>query len=366
MKSIQRYKFERDCQTLTINGIRYDREELLNQKPISGCCPALGKELKTFLADWYGESPYMSVQTSGSTGIPKRMEISKDGMMRSAALTCSFLDLKEGDTSLLCLPLQYIAGKMMVVRALIASLDLQIVNNSGNPLKECKTGISFAAMIPLQVYNSLQNPEEKERLRKIDTLIIGGGSIDRSLEKELKDFPGRIFSTYGMTETLSHIALRRINGRESSSFYIPFDTVKLSLSEENTLIIEAPQVCDSVLITNDIAEINSDGTFLIKGRKDNVIISGGIKIQIEELERKLETYLHFPFAFTGIPHPKFGEELVLLISKPAVYEFNRIKIEEVFPPYYQPKKIIPVSEIPMTGNGKKDRSAIRKIACSAQ
>ena len=217
--------------------------------------------IKEFLEEWNSPSPYVRVQTSGSTGAPKPMLVEKERMRRSARITCDFLGLREGDTALLCMSLDYIAGKMMVVRAIERGLRLLTVTPSGHPLQH--TGdIDFAAMVPMQVYNSLQVPEERQRLMAIRHLIIGGGAIDVSLAAELKNFPHAVWSTYGMTETLSHIALRRLNGPETSEWYTPFDTVSVSLSDDGCLVIDAPEVCPQRLVTNDIAEIKQ-GVFRI-------------------------------------------------------------------------------------------------------
>ena len=166
--------------------------------------------MNSFLEEWNNGLPYVEVKTSGSTGVPKRMRVEKCRMMNSARVTCDFLGLKAGDNALLCMSTDYIAGKMMVVRAIERGLQLITVEPSGHPLagqKGLAPSIDFAAMVPLQVYNSLQVPEERERLRNIRHLIIGGGAIDEGLQAALKDFPNAVWSTYGMTETLSHIAL---------------------------------------------------------------------------------------------------------------------------------------------------------------
>ena len=199
-------------------------------------------------------------------------------------LTGRFLGLKQGDIALLCMPLKYIAGKMVVVRALVAGLNLLPVAPCGHPLAEINTAPELAAMIPMQVYNSLQVSAEKECLKQVRHLIIGGGAIDSTLSTELASFPYAVWSTYGMTETLSHIALRRLNGPNASDWYTPFQGVKVSLSPENTLTIEAPAVCAEKLITNDICEFNAQGQFHILGRKDNTINTGGVKVQIEQVE----------------------------------------------------------------------------------
>jgi len=313
-----------------------------------------------FLSEWFNESPVMTVQTSGSTGKPKSIVVSKEKMIQSAKQTCSFLNLKKGDKALLCLPLQYIAGQMMVVRALSAGLDLIIRNPSGNPLSDVQEPLRFAAMTPMQVYNSLQVPEEKDRLMNIEILLIGGGAIDPELNKILKTFPNEVYSTYGMTETFSHIALRRLSGSEASDFYTPFPSVKLSLSDENTLIIEATKVANNIIYTNDIAELLPDGRFRILGRKDNIINTGGIKIQAEEIEGKLCQVISGNFAVTSIPHPKFGEAVVLLIQKEQ--SITTEQINSLLPAFQRPKNILETETIPLTQTGKIDRQACRELA----
>lgn len=324
--------------------------------------PDIIKDLYHFLADWFSESPDMTVHTSGSTGTPKEFTVRKEQMMQSAMLTCSFLHLQKGDNALLCMPLQYIAGKMVVVRALIAGLNLILRTPSGHPLAEVTTPLRFAAMIPLQVYNTLQVPEEKERLCRTDILIIGGGAIDKELEAVIRPLPNIVYSTYGMTETLSHIALRRLNGPDASSAYTPFPSVRLSLSADDTLIIDAPLVCDETLVTNDIARIHPDSSFTILGRKDNTINTGGIKVQIECVEEILRSIISVTFAITAIPHPGLGEAIVLLVENMADPEGLSVKIASLLPKYQQPKYIRTVEAIPLTGSGKTDRKACRLLA----
>ena len=320
------------------------------------------QDLEAFLREWHNNEPTVWVHTSGSTGTPKPMQVEKERMKASAQLTCSFLGLKEGDTALLCMPLQYIAGKMVVVRSLVAGLKLVPVAPCGHPLKNLKEAPTFAAMIPMQVYNTLQVPEERERLMNIKHLIIGGGAIDTSLAEALKNFPNHVWSTYGMTETLSHIALRRLNGKEASDWYTPFDHVRIRLSEEETLIIHAPKVCAEELTTNDICEINEEGNFRILGRKDNTINSGGVKIQIEQVEALIKEHLTTPIQITSAPDAKFGEIVVLLYNKVENKEEIKAICETKLPAYWQPRRYIPVETLPLTGTGKPDRATARRIA----
>ena len=313
--------------------------------------------LEEFLSEWNNDSPFVHVQTSGSTGAPKPMLAEKRRMLASARITNDFLGLHEGDTALLCMSLDYIAGKMMVVRSMERGLKLFTVEPSGHPLNHCQSAIDdckidFAAMVPMQVYNTLQVPEERERLMGIRHLIIGGGAIDDALGAELKNFPNAVWSTYGMTETLSHIALRRLSGPEASDWYTPFPSVQVSLSDEGCLVIDAPEVCPECLVTNDIAEISTQG-FRILGRKDNVICSGGIKIQIEEVERHLRPFLRAPYLISKRPDPKFGEVAVLL-TEDSVDEARQV-CERVLPKYYLPRHYLHVDRIPLTETGKPAR-----------
>lgn len=320
------------------------------------------RQLYLFLKDWFSESPTLRLHTSGSTGAPKEITVRKAQMLQSAKITCDFFDLKKNDKVLLCLPLDYIAGKMMVVRALYAGLDIYPAEPDGHPLARTDISFDFTAMVPLQVYNSLQSGEEKQRLSQIKRLIIGGGVIDETLEKELKEFPNAIYSTYGMTETLSHIALRRISGSETSRYYTPLPSVRLALSADNRLIVDAPLVADKPFVTNDIAELRSDSSFRIIGRKDNVINSGGVKVQIEEVEQVLHPHITGRFAITGIPHPKLGEAIVLLIEQTVDPVSAEKAVRQFLPRHLQPLLIHTVAAVPQTGNGKTDRTATKQLA----
>lgn len=318
-----------------------------------------------FIDEWHNDSAYVEVKTSGSTGEPKHMLVEKRRMLNSARITCDFLGLKAGDTALLCMSTDYIAGKMMVVRAIERGLRLIEVPPSGHPLANGPLSIGdwpldFAAMVPMQVYNSLQVPEERERLMQIRHLIIGGGAIDEAMEQELRAFPHAVWSTYGMTETLSHIALRRISGPEASEWYTPFPTVRLSQTEEGCLVIDAPEVCPQTLTTNDIVTFSPTGQFRIVGRKDNVICSGGIKIQIEEVERQLKTHMRVPYIITKRKDEKFGE-VVVLLTEGNTTEAQAV-CERVLEKYHRPKAYVHVAQIPLTETGKPARKLAEKIA----
>ena len=319
--------------------------------------------LEAFMDEWHDGSPTLLVHTSGSTGKPKPLWVEKRRMEASARITCGFLGLQQGDTALLCMPLDYIAGKMMVVRALTCGLRLVSVEPSAHPMKGLDDSpIDFAAMVPLQVVRTLEVPEERERLLRVRHLIIGGGGIDEELEQALQDFPHAVWSTYGMTETLSHIALRRINGAQRDDHYTPFEGVGISLNDEGCLVIDAPAVCPTPLTTNDRASLAADGRrFRILGRRDNVICSGGIKLQTEEIERKLRTRLHVPFMVTKRRDAALGEAVVLLVEDRDTEQYQAV-CRDTLNKYERPKLILSVERIPLTETGKPARKEAEEMA----
>lgn len=358
-------------QTVTINGTTYPATDATASHDGPSRLQTIFRQtygtdsfqagLADFLAEWFDGTETLKVHTSGSTGTPKELHVEKRLMMNSAMMTVSFLGLKPHDTALLCMPLQYIAGKMVVVRSLVAGLNLLPVTPCGHPLENLPAPPAFAAMIPMQVYNSLHVTEENRLMRQISHLIIGGGAVDEAMQTALADFPNAVWSTYGMTETLSHIALRRLNGPDASQWYTPFSHVHLSLSDTGTLVIHAPSVSKEILTTNDIAELDAEGRFRILGRADNTINTGGVKVQIEQVEDTLRKSLRCPFMITSVPDPKFGERIVMLTEGHISAETIAHAIDTL-PAYWRPKQVFSTERLPLTGTGKPDRANARRIA----
>lgn len=324
--------------------------------------------IEEFISQWDDDSESVPVYTSGSTGKPKLMMAEKKRMAASAHMTCSALHLQANDKALVCLPMDYIAGKMMVVRSLVCGLNMVCVDPSSHPLASIDScdDIAFAAMVPMQVYSSLETEDECNKLKVIKNILIGGGAIDKELEQRLRTFPNAVWSSYGMTETLSHIALRRVNGinADDSLWYHPLPGVDVSLTDEGCLIIDAPRVCSTQLYTNDIAIIEEHDErkrFRILGRKDNVVCSGGIKIQIEEVEQKLMPCLDKPFIVSKRPSQKYGEELLLLTEDIDTLMIMDV-CRKVLPHYWIPKDIVTIEKVPLTPTGKPARAEAEKIA----
>lgn len=323
-----------------------------------------------FIDQWHDGSDTIEVRTSGSTGDPKVMLVEKSRMMASARATCDFLELKPGDRALLCMSVDYIAGKMMVVRSLERNLRLDVVEPSSHPLSMAKIvdemgkNLDFAAMVPMQVYGSLQVPQERDRFGKIRHIIIGGGPLDPILEGELRHFDNAIWHSYGMTETLSHIALRRVSGKEASPWFTPMPGVTLTTNEDNCLVIDAPHLCPELLVTRDVVEMESGSQrFKVLGRIDNVINTGGVKIHIEQVEQALSPYINKPFLITKCPDPKFGEIVVMLLQGDA----SDIPVAQAacgthLTKYARPKRIIPIKALPLTPTGKPARLQASNLA----
>lgn len=321
--------------------------------------------MQDFLHQWNNDDEYITVETSGSTGTPKVMRVEKKRMRASAVATCRFLRLPQGATALLCMPTRYIAGKMMVVRAEVWPLRLIEVEPSRHPLATfVNNGVNsaqeppfFAAMTPAQAYDSLLIPEEREVLLRIPRLLLGGGAISSELEEKLQQSQGEVWSSYGMTETLSHIALRRIQ----EPYYTLLPNIRIGLNEEQCLWIDAPHLCPTLLQTNDIAEVISDSSFRILGRRDNVINSGGIKLQLEEVESEFASATGLQsghdFVFSWITDSRWEQALTLLLTSQAA-----TSLQDNIPATPYLKHTFITANIPLTPTGKPARKQIHQLA----
>jgi O-succinylbenzoic acid--CoA ligase len=298
------------------------------------------KDTGSFILDWFDEKPFIELTTSGTTGTPKIIQIKKEAMVSSALATGTFFDLKAGDKALHCLPTKYIAGKMMLVRGMILGLEMDFVAPDSTPLKSSDNDYDFAAMVPLQVQNSISE------LYKVKKLIIGGAKINEKLRTILMEFPTQIYETYGMTETITHIAAKRI-GEEAFSV---FPNVTILQDERECLVINAPRISDEKLVTNDIVELILENQFVLKGRIDNVVNSGGIKLIPEQIEEQLSDKIASRFFVSGIPDAILGEKLILVIEgEKQIFDET---IFENLNKYEKPKEIRFVSKFIETENGK--------------
>jgi L-alanine-DL-glutamate epimerase-like enolase superfamily enzyme len=311
-----------------------------------------------FLENWADDSPTLKLKTSGSTGEPKIIEVKKVHLWVSAKKTCEFFKLKSNSTGLLCLLANYIAGQMMLVRALFSGMNLLCVEPAGNPVKNLESAVDFCAMVPLQVQQSLETPE---KFKLIKQLIIGGGPVNLLLVNQLKKFPVKVFETFGMTETLSHIALRQLTPLTEKAF-TSLSGIRLSVSEKNCLQISYPEMEIHAMETNDVVELHAENSFTWLGRLDFVINSGGIKIHPESVEKLLETLIHRPFCLIGIFDENLGEKAVLVLEGEAFDPVDLMQqIKQLLPKYQYPKEIKFINEFPRTDSKKIKRAALKAL-----
>lgn len=330
-----------------LNGYHLNKEDLCR---VSYCLIKEGDEFEKsigdFLLDWFDEKPYIDLQTSGTTGTPKVIRKNKQTMVNSALATGDFFDLSPGDKALYCLPTKYIAGKMMLVRSFILGLDIDFVAPNSHPLAKNETKYDFVAMVPLQAQNSLTG------LKNVKKMIVGGAKMSMTLEKSLLKVKTQVYETYGMTETITHIAAKKVG--EKAFSILP--NIHISQNEMNCLVIDAPKISESLIVTNDLVEILNDNQFVFLGRIDNVVNSGGIKLIPEQIEGKLSNDIHSRFFLGGIPDAVLGEKLVLVIEgeKDSLVELNFGGLDK----YEKPKNVFYISEFMETENGKIKRKEI--------
>jgi O-succinylbenzoic acid--CoA ligase len=311
------------------------------------------EEIYHFLENWFSKDDVLIVQTSGSTGTPKSISLQKKFVINSAKATGAFFDLQENTTALLCLPIQYIAGKLMLIRALTLGWKLDSIDSNSNPLKKVKKQYDFSAMVPLQLENSLS------KIHLIKKLIVGGGAVSSALQEKLQTVSADVFATYGMTETITHIAVKKLNHFASlhgkmtiQSFYQTLPNVTIYKDDRNCLVIDAPKVADEIVFTNDVVELISDRHFKWLGRFDNVINSGGVKLHPEKIEEKLAKIISNHFFVIGIPDEKLGEKLILLIEgNQKEISFETINLTK----FEIPKEIYFLDQFVETVSGKIHR-----------
>ena len=317
---------------------------------------SISNDIYLFFKDWFDKNEFISVKTSGSTGKPSTIQLKKKHMANSALATGYYFDLYPGTKALLCLSPNYIAGKMMLVRAMVLGWQLDIVEPDTHPLDKTESNYDFCAMVPLQMNNSLS------QLHRIKTLIVGGGQVSNKLKDKLQAISTDIYATYGMTETSTHVALKKLNQFSSSklesiNYYKVLPDVKISIDKRGCLIINAPTISDKQIVTNDLVTLISDTEFEWLGRYDGIINSGGVKLIPEQIEKKLSAVIDRRFFVAGIPDEVFGEKLILIVENDKILEAipNKVRNLSTLNKYEIPKEIFFVDQFIETGTKKIQR-----------
>ena len=338
---------------IKLNGIQHKNLETLKN--------SVDPDITAFLQEWYNSKDHVIGHTSGSTGTPKEIRLLKKDMLTSAHLTNEFFNIRSSSNLLLCLSPNYIAGKMMIVRTILSGANLITVKPSSSPLQNITEDIDFAALVPMQVITSLSSPGTATKLAHVKQIIIGGAAVSPTLEQQLQQIPTVCHGTYGMTETVSHIALRQINGEKRSPYYFALGGVTFENDERGCLIINTPHLRQQRFVTNDIVRLVDATHFEWIGRHDNVINSGGIKLFPEKIESRIAPLIPQRFFITAEPDSRLGQKAVLVIeSAPwSTTECQKLLglLKSRLSPYEIPKDIYFQEHFTETYSGK----IVRKI-----
>lgn len=355
----------------TYQSIQINSREVLIDHIVSGIAEALTpfeRHTFAFIREWFNGVEEFTLQTSGSTGPPKEMRFSRMQMKASAEATLNALELRPGMRALVCLDTRYVAGKMMLVRGLVGQMRMVAVEPAANPVAGLDhQKVDFAALVPYQLYRLLST--DRDRLGQIAVIIVGGAPVSGEILPSLESLPTRVILTYGMTETLSHIALQPLNGRAKTNDFYVLPGISVTKDARGCLQINAGYLPEPVL-TNDLVELTSPFSFRWLGRIDNVINSGGVKISPETIENKLnsaksELNLHGRFIVSSLPDTLLGEKVVCVVedAAPAFGRKDRLLVDlsARLSRFETPRDIFFISQFPETASGKVDRLKIKKL-----
>ncbi|MFM7726327.1 MAG: AMP-binding protein [Flavobacteriales bacterium] len=303
-----------------------------------------------FMLNWLDSSDSIEVQTSGSTGAPKTMKVLKSAMAASALMTAQYFQCFENTRALLVLPSSFIAGKMMLVRAMTQGWKLTAVEPVSQPLGHITQAFDFAAFTPMQLSGLTE--KQLQLLSTFGTVIVGGAALPEKVRQSLEGCSGNLYETYGMAETLSHVAIRSIGSAEEAFKALP--GVTFTADEAGRLRIDAPHLSNETYQSRDVVRIISNTSFAYCGRYDRVINSGGIKLFAEAIEQKISTLIELPFYVTSHPDEALGQRVVLYVETERAMDPDewREKLRTVLDKFEVPKEIISLKTLERTPSGK--------------
>ena len=313
--------------------------------PILEELPEVAQVAIAFCRDWLAGQETFIQQTSGSTGAPKLQVLSRTQMEASAAATGAFFGTTTREHLLCSLNPSFIAGKMMLVRAMVWNCPITLVEPSANPLLGLEEQFTFVALVPLQVEAGLAEEKSRKLLQSIPHVLIGGAALPHKIQQGLVQQGIRAWQSFGMTETVSHIALAPIE--EGELVYQPLPGVAIGINEQDCLWIQSPMSGSEKIQTNDTIELRSKNTFVWLGRADFAVNSGGIKHFPEQLERRIAPLLEktcpgCAYFLYGEKDSRLGEQLVLYVEGTGE-ENKRLALEaglkQILGKYEVPKKI---------------------------
>ena len=359
---------------LTLQHQKFTYEQINSREYLTQSLDEYSLTTLNFCADWLQGKASFTIHTSGSTGKPKPIELTRTQMQLSAQMTGQALQLSSGDSSFICLNTSYIAGVMMLVRGFELDLQMTIAAPGSNPLQHWDNPptFDFTALVPLQVQAIMQHNSGKDWLNATKAVIVGGAPVSFALEQQIKTLKAPIYATYGMTETVTHIALRRLSGAQNRDYYETLPRVTIQQDSRNCLQINAPTTLNQWITTNDVVALMTPNRFKWLGRIDRVINSGGVKIQAEKIEKVLAQALHqcqinCRFFVAGLSDHRLGEQVVAILEvsvlENTIREQLLLILKENLSTYEVPKAIYNVSRFAETPTAKIDRlQTLKQIA----
>ena len=347
-------------QRITIDGRLLEGDDILNWSEAlmrdQGNAPWT-VDLHNTLNELLTGTGAVAAQTSGTTGEPKPITIPASDLIASAKLTETAFNLRPGDRTLLCLPCTFVAGKMMVVRAFVTGLDLHVIDPTGPVLPKLLNAgaFRFATMVPQQLLTALRADRDQVE-RQFDTVLLGGGPVSDVLIAELGGLRTAVFLSYGSTETVTHVALRKLNEPEATVQFTALGPVTFSFDQRGCLIIATPHLSTKQHVTNDIVEVVDELRFHWLGRADNVILSGGLKIHPEQLEARTTGLIAPAHYFIGMPDDSLGQCVAIVVEAGSIGPTERAQLDErlskVLAKHERPRQWIVRHRFDRTTSGK--------------
>lgn len=337
--------------SIVINNRTVDVRDILNQHATPQS--AFERETFTFLERWLNHTESINLSTSGSTGTPKAISLTRKQITESATRTIHKLKLASTQTALVCLDTHYIAGKMMLVRALEANMKIVATEPASDPLQKLPDHADFVALVPLQVDEIFKHADSVEKLNRFTSVLIGGAAISNSLHEKIKTLSCAVYATYGMTETVSHVALQKLTGPDVQDYFETLSGITVTTDGRDCLVITVPGF-DEPVVTNDLVRMIDSNHFQILGRYDNVINSGGVKLIPESIEKKIESVLQQPFFVAGVPDERLGMKLILLVEGVEQPDLKNA-LKPVLSAYEIPKQILYINQFERTDTQKINR-----------
>lgn len=352
---------------------------IINQKGEIKCSSIseYDKKVIQLVEKWQSQQEYFEIFTSGSTGQPKKIKLERNLIIESIKLTQKAFTLEPDDTLFCCLNAEYIAGMMMIFRALYLKTEILIIEPSSYPfenesIRNFLTNKSiFYAFVPLQMQTLLESENDLHLLNAAKAIIVGGAAVNQAITQKLQQISSPVYATYGMTETITHIAIQKLNGENQNGYFEALENVKLAVDENNCLKINAPTTKNEWIVTNDVVEIADSNKFKLIGRKDNIINSGGVKIQLEKVEAIIEEILVKEqlslkrFFCWGVADEKLGQKLVIFAERnKTVLEsdilqksllFKQMQASSLLSKFEKPKDLIWLDKFKETSTAKIDK-----------